>query len=664
MRTAVMLLSVCAGCAFITDEEYDHRMSAKAPAECAFKIQFFADADGDGFGNPDVFFEVCDPPEGTVDNADDCDDSDPLAFPGAIRGRDLDGDGYGSIDNTVESCLLEEGLSDTTDDCDDRDPLVNPGMNEDCETSQDDDCSGSLNDEDATGCVDWYTDSDEDGFAGGTPMCMCDSTSTHRSMAEEDCNDAKADINPDAAEICNDGIDNNCDGAAIGCGFTGDTDASTASYVYTGLVPNGFAGSDLLYADDLTGDGQDDLLIGAYGDSALTIVSGGDAAETTTGDHVRLTGTAGDNLGRDIVLPGDVNGDDVPDLIMGAPSAAVIPEDDSGIRSQSGSVNVYFGPIASLESLSEPDAQVFGPHGNAYLGRNMGQLGDFDGDGVADILAGGFDIKNILGQKVGAAFLLYGPIEEGESIDSSIYGAVDLTIYGEAEYDRFGVAMTAVGDWSGDGLPDFVIAAQDGNVDKGAVYAFESGSMGAAEGAWNASDADHIVNGMGNGARTGETLQATDDLDGDGLDDLLVGAPRRNLDGLQRGVAYFISSLASGSITSVSDAEFRGEVDNAHFGTGLTGWDGSTRLGDAGIAVGAPNADSGAVYVFAAPFEGSIEQSSAVGAVSGASFGDAFGSALIGGMDYDGEGLADLVVGAPDAESSKGRIYVLLGGAL
>jgi len=647
-----------AGCAFITEDEYAHRMSAKAARECAFTNSYFADTDEDGFGNPDVIFEDCTAPEGTVDNADDCDDADPLAFPGAIRAVDEDGDGYGSTTQTVESCLVEAGMSASADDCDDTDPAVNPGAVEDCATDYDDDCSGRTNDEDAEGCIDWFADADEDGFAGGEAICMCESSSTHGSMDSEDCDDGNAAVYPDAPEICNDGLDNNCDETADGCGFAGETSAETAAYVFTGLVAGAKAGSDLVYAPDLTEDGVDDLLIGAFGDGALTVVSGAEAGAHTTDEFLRLTGASGQNLTRDIVLPGDVDGDGIEDLVLGAPSANFMG------RNQAGAVNVYFGPLGDFTTLGTPDAQILGPHGNAYLGRNMGTIGDFDGDGVDDVLAGGFDIKNVANQKVGAAYLVRGPLESGELIDGDVSGAVDLVIYGETIYDHFGSSMTAMGDWSGDGLPDLIIAARDGSSGKGALYGFESGPLEEGGNVWSAGDADVLVDGLGSGSMTGDALRYTEDVDGDGLGDLLVGAPRRNLEGVQRGAAYLVSTLTSAGIGDIAAAEFRGSVDNAHFGSAVTALGSMDTTETQGIAIGAPAATSGAVYVFSGPFEGSIGQDAATGVVAGLNSGDSFGTALVGGVDFDEDGISDLLVGSPGADSSKGRVYVLLGGGM
>ena len=123
-------------------------------------------------------------------------------------------------------------------------------------------------------------------------------------------------------------------------------------------------------------------------------------------------------------------------------------------------------------------------------------------------------------------------------------------------------------------------------------------------------------------------------------------------------------SAVTAGIAEVADAEFRGETDYAHFGSALAGLGELDSEGAYGIAIGAPDAANGAVYVFTGPFEGSLEQSMAVGVLSGSAVGDGFGATLMGGVDYDEDGQSDLFVGAPGVDASKGRVYVLLGGAL
>jgi hypothetical protein len=170
---------------------------------------FYADQDGDGFGDPDEILASCEAPDNYTAAGTDCDDESAESYPGGseicdgldndcdgvIDGadapdattwyRDSDGDGFGDTDKTATECEQPAGYSAQAGDCDDTDTRFNPGAKEnDCTDPNDYNCDGS------TG----YADEDGDGFA-----------------ACEECNDYIPEINPDAEEVC-DEADNDCDG--------------------------------------------------------------------------------------------------------------------------------------------------------------------------------------------------------------------------------------------------------------------------------------------------------------------------------------------------------------------------------------------------------------------------------------------------------------------
>jgi gliding motility-associated-like protein len=206
---------------------------------------FYADVDGDGFGNPNSTANACLLPQGFVENADDCDDS-------AITYDDLDGDGFGSGESSA--C----GTSDNNTDCNDADNAVYPEANEICNLS-DDDCDEEI-DEFVT--TTYYLDADGDGF--GTDITAieacelpigyvtnfddCDdntlsyedmdgdgfgagnSTACGSSISNTDCNDADGAISPGTTEICGDGIDNDCLNGDSICQIVGCMDEAACNY--------------------------------------------------------------------------------------------------------------------------------------------------------------------------------------------------------------------------------------------------------------------------------------------------------------------------------------------------------------------------------------------------------------------------------------------------
>ena len=220
---------------------------------------YYADVDGDGYGDGNNASQSCSPITGRVLNALDCDDSDanqnPLgvevcnseddncngqvddnAIDADIWYVDSDGDGYGSLSSWMPSCTQPVGYVDNIEDCNDGDPAHNPDSPEVC-NGLDDNCNNQV-DEGVT-LYPWYFDDDGDGF--GDPWVVVEACSQPTGMIadNQDCNDTDATINPDADELCDDGIDNNCDG------YFDDESSIDAYSGYLDLDGDGYGGGTL-----------------------------------------------------------------------------------------------------------------------------------------------------------------------------------------------------------------------------------------------------------------------------------------------------------------------------------------------------------------------------------------------------------------------------------
>ena len=198
-------------------------------------LSWYADDDGDGFGDPDdrVVSDV--EPAGYVEDGSDCDDTDPSVSPDAIEMcdgvdndcegtvdgddaldpspwyLDADGDTYGDPEVLVEACDAPARYVADDSDCDDANDLVNPSADEVC-NGLDDNCDGLIDDASATDAVAWYIDDDGDGFGAPSTDTMdaCDQPLGYAATGD-DCDDTRAESNPGADEYCN-GYDDNCDG--------------------------------------------------------------------------------------------------------------------------------------------------------------------------------------------------------------------------------------------------------------------------------------------------------------------------------------------------------------------------------------------------------------------------------------------------------------------
>ncbi|MSQ02715.1 MAG: hypothetical protein EXR71_12630, partial [Myxococcales bacterium] len=193
---------------------------------------WYADSDGDGYGDPAVADTACDAPADYVADATDCDDGRRLTHPGAteycntddddcdgvvddsaIDARtywvDADGDGYGDASVSLDACSTPAGYVRDDDDCDDTDAAINPGAAEICNLV-DDDCDGSV--DDGATLTTWYEDADADGY-GDASVSTADCDAPAGYVADDtDCDDADDSVNPGEADVC-DTLDNDCDGS-------------------------------------------------------------------------------------------------------------------------------------------------------------------------------------------------------------------------------------------------------------------------------------------------------------------------------------------------------------------------------------------------------------------------------------------------------------------
>ena len=257
-------------------------------------ITWYADDDGDAYGDATDSVTACYAPSGYVADATDCDDTDATVYPGAseyCNGQDndcdgvadngaldmstwyadADGDAYGDASTTIIGCTLPTGYVADATDCDDADATVYPGATETC-NGVDDDCDGTV-DEAALGAGTWYADIDGDGYGDPATGIVSCTAIAGRVTDNTDCDDTAIDAHPGATEYC-DGVDTDCDGTADPSSIVTFEDSSGAKSDVTRTFTLSTSATPNTYS--FTSDGTLYLCAGSY--SALVEVSAADAS--------------------------------------------------------------------------------------------------------------------------------------------------------------------------------------------------------------------------------------------------------------------------------------------------------------------------------------------------------------------------------------------------
>ena len=363
-------------------------------------------------------------------------------------------------------------------------------------------------------------------------------------------------------------------------------------------------------AGDVNGDGFADLIVGVSLDDNNGEDSGSARVFSGLDGSVLydFEGDSGDFFGRAVSDAGDVNADGFDDLVVG------IPRDDEN-GGNSGSARVFSGADGSVLY------DFIGDSAGDLFGRAVGSAGDVNGDGNADLIVGSsLDDNN--GSNSGNARVLSGA-------DGSVLYSFD----GDSAGDGFGRPGFGVGDVNGDGNGDLIVGASsdDNNGPDSGNARVLSGADGSVLFSFDGDSAGDIF---------GRSQSSAGDVNGDGSNDLIVGTPLDDINGPDSGSARVLSGVDGSVLYS-----FAGDSAGDQFATSVSGAGDVNGDGFADLIVGAPfddnnGADSGIARVLSG-FDGSVLYS-----FDGDSAGDRFGISVSGAGDVNGDGFADVIVGA------------------
>jgi hypothetical protein len=409
---------------------------------------------------------------------------------------------------------------------------------------------------------------------------------------------------------------------------------------------------------------------------------------------------------------GDADNDGYEDVLTGAYGY------NPGSASQSGIVYVNHGPFDGTESLAAPDATIVGAAQADSLGWSVSS-GDFDGDGANDIVAGAYGYDVGTGTEEGAAYVFAGPIAgdlttadalfvvigssedawagravstiEGASGTLAVVGApydstsadsagavaifsagsgeldftddADATFWGDGD-DALAGSSVASGDVNADGIGDLIVGAP-GTSGYGTVCI----ALGPLSGSNSLDSVDTVILGISAGDGLGSAV-ASGDLDGDGVDDVLMGADYSDSGASDAGSAYVFTSFPSGTTTAatanvtVNGANAQDYVGRSIAVVGDVDADGYNEFSVGATAFDASGgAGAGAAFLLYGPSSGTISLASPEAVLQGANAYDAMGHRTAG-ADLDGDGYSDVLataMGRDDNGTSSGGVFGWFG---
>jgi len=558
------------------------------------------------------------------------------------RRGDEDGDLY--FDKTV--CRFPE---QEVGDCNDDNFNINPDAREVCD-GVDQDCDGQIDEGVETACYPdtdvAVIDSDDDGWS-----------------AEEDCDDQNPDVYPDATEICNDGIDNNCTGQVDQCVYGDEYDLSQADAT---IGQTSYPGNIRLQVAmcDLNGDSYADIVVSAPNNDVNGVENAGGvyvfngpvtgSMQLNDADAI-LYGNEDSDAGSSLTCIGDLNGDGREDLAIGAPNTS-----NNSSHPWGGATYIMNGPAIS-GVMDEVAIVISGDSDQGYFsGTQVTAAGDMTNDGIPDLLITDRYNQTFVEKSTSMVYLMSGPITNETSVESAaarwytleMDSVMEVSIAGGTDVTGDGISDALIGypqavvhdGLAGPGIANLVY----GPIPIGGNYVLENVSL--------------QIKGEEDWDTFSDVMTMPGDLDGDGYGDLIIAGKSTYLI-----FGSFNEEAGEKNVMSLDTTKIDYEASAASGGGDVDG-DGTIDLvlsmSDE-FSYGGPD---GNAHLLLGPIDkqGAIDINDSTKFFSNEIF--SLSNSIASDHDVNNDGLADILLGAssstyanPESSTSPSAVFLVFG---